>query len=93
MQKLSIAFLALIAWPVHGAKAEMSAMDEAKTMINMRGAPCGAVTGAERDPSRGNVVAQCSNGMIYGVGRTADGKGLFLMQRNSLTGKFERYSK
>ncbi len=63
----------------------------AKTVIALRGAPCGDITGAVEDPNNGNILAECSNGMIYGVMWTNDRKGRFLVRRNSLNGKFEVY--
>lgn len=63
----------------------------AKTVIWMRGAPCGDITGTYQDPSSRAIITQCSNGRIYAVVPTKDGSGWFLAQQNTLTGKLELY--
>lgn len=63
----------------------------ARTVIWLRGAPCGEITGTATEPSSGSILVECSNGMIYAVMKSRDGSGWFLTRRNSLTGKFELY--
>jgi hypothetical protein len=63
----------------------------ARTVIWMRGAPCGEINGTMTEPTTGGILVECSNGMIYGVMKTRDGSGWFLTKRNTLSGKFELY--
>jgi len=81
--------------PLHaGAETGLSlspATETARSVILARGAPCGQVVEAIKDRVSGNIVAACSNGMMYGLVRDRYSDRWRLTRRNSLTGKFEPF--
>lgn len=67
------------------------ATETARSVIVARGAPCGQIIDAIKDHMSGNIVAGCSNGMMYGVVRDPFSSKWRLTRRNTLTGKFEPF--
>jgi hypothetical protein len=83
--------LTMIAGTMANAQSDKTPEQVAQSVIQLRGAPCGPIMGAVRDPGSGNVVAQCTDGSIYLVASTGDGKSYVLSKRNSVSGQFELY--
>lgn len=78
--------------PALASAQDNSPEQTAKKVMSMRGAPCGEIVVVVEDPKNGNIVAECSNGMVYAIIKVPDGSGhRVLTRRNSLTGLFDVY--